>query len=207
MSEKKDTEETEKVIFLNDWNVREWERPLKPGFIQIRSYEEFNGHTQLKKFLGLDFVDVISGNYTVFGSAAKYIADIALEDIKKPFRDAKGKPTNPIRERILFSGNLQIYRSGTIPGTNIMGQDYLMEESGGRLWFCVPVLPEFIKLGGLQEAIFANSQNRIEQIEAILKGYKIQEEKERKDRFSREHEAYQRGRGNEREALRGTFGG
>ena len=150
-----------------------------------------SAYTRPSKFIGLENVDVEVGEYRIIGSAAEYQANIALLD-----RDGFGKnggcrnPREFARQRaeqmFLFSGGIQIYTKGV----QICDDNNKIEEGfegyslerREKIWVACK---EPVTLSNLIVSPDASEQERVERIEAIIRGYEAQDEAERgENRYS-----------------------
>lgn len=153
-----------KPIFLIDGTIMFYE---KSDRLQISFH---NGSTKLVEEVGLDFINEQFGEYTIFGASSKYLANIIyINGVKGPHADAVGEE----KRKLLFDGNLSIYKKGIIAGTQIRGNNL---EYNGKIWLAVEPIEEFQKPDGLKKLIFSPDKNIDQTIEAIILGGKILEE-------------------------------
>lgn len=207
-----DNEESKTVqegphIYLVENDLFDWERPSKPGWMHI-GFFKYNAKTEPIESLGLDIVNEVVEGYHVVASAAKYLANVIRLNSQNKYgtryRDAGEEVDGPKEDLVVFNGNISIYSTGQIPGTELQGYD--LEESG-KIWLARPSTELFRNPEGLYEVIFGeDNMGKIARIEAILKGInQIKIDKGRGESRAR-HKAYQRARGDEQERIHGTFG-
>ena len=147
-----------KPIFLEDNKIAMWSRP---GFSPHPLAE-----TVLKEYLGIDSVNLETGNYLVLASAAKYLADVKRHVYP---------PSETYVPSVLFEGDIQIFEQGTIPGTELQGRYRIVR---APIWTAVPDKPRFRGPDGLAKLIGTN-------IEKVIRGYEVrQEERDRAARSS-----------------------
>lgn len=191
-------------VYLNDGSILPWERPVGEGEISL--LRMYNGSTTLVDFLGLEPLNVHVGenprslddprgpstSYHLIGSAAKYLADIGRLSKGEEFNIDRGKSPE-IRREILFYGNIGIYQFGIIPSTKIMGYDLVQQ---GRIWTANSEI-EVAKIpGGLTRLIlgsFGTPDQAVKRVEAVIAGYKDQEENRRRAQLKAENNAFVRG--------------
>lgn len=183
------TEEEQKEkekIFLARGSILRWERPLKKGCISL--LHMYDASTKLVGQIGLDLINEEVGPFKIVGSAAKYLADIVYLG-KNWYRD--GPVTGEVKQEILFSGGLAIYRKGEIPGTEIQGYDL---ERRGRVWIAKKPEEQFFNSDGLKNLVLGTTPDVVGRIEAILEGYQTQKDNERSAQRERERENLRRAR-------------
>ena len=194
--------ETKDLIFLHDWMIHQWERPLKEGY--FRTGLTYDGKTELKKFLGQEIFNDFVGNYFVNAFAAMYLADISRSSGSLQILEEDPELINPLQEEVLYVGGIQIYNKGIVPGTKINGLDFL---NSGKIWFA----EKFLGNGknSLKKLILGDlnlKKDSIKRIEKIIQGYEFQEKEEKNAQFRREHENFRSGYNQSQEAAFGTFG-
>ncbi|HIG94227.1 MAG: hypothetical protein QT05_C0003G0008 [archaeon GW2011_AR13] len=177
---------TEK-IFLKDYSILHWERPVKEGVDSMLWM--YNGSTKLVEQIGFDLLNETIGQFKIFSSATKYLADIVHlgEDYL-----SMGEPISGEEKReILFVGGLTIYIEGQIPGTDIQGYDFEKHE---KIWIAKSPEEKYCSSNGLRDLILENSSNPKERIEAILLGYQTQEDNKKNAQDRRDYDSWKRGR-------------
>ena len=118
----------ESAVFLNDYSILEWERPLKRGYMRMSI--EYNGQTDLVSQVDFQSVDFEVGDFRVVGSATIYEADIVhLQG--KGIKRLGEVDLSLQRRRFLYSGNVVVYKKGIVPGTEFEGYDLI---SQGKVW-------------------------------------------------------------------------
>lgn len=180
----------EDLVFLNDKRILDWEKPVSeenPSMLRF-----WNGFTKIKDFLkreslNLDFVcyGYNDSPYSITASAVIYKAEIARLEGNKEFRENGLKSKS--EEEILFLGGIQIYRRGIITGTEILGEEFMMNEiiryaEKARDTPQDPVTLLNTKPNHLAQIILGNHYNTEKQvtrrIEMIIGGYKHQHKEE-----------------------------
>jgi hypothetical protein len=131
--------------------------------------------------------------YRILASAAKYRANIARFDNSK-LEIMFGSEANPPQEEVLFAGGIQIYKQGKISGTDLVGLDLIR---AGEIW--VGAKPTDIVLcdAGLHHIVFGevtSTEEKVGRIDAIIRGYKLQEEAQRKSEMAARHVSFESGR-------------
>lgn len=191
--EKTSTDKKEEpMIFLEDGSILPWMRPVGEGYIESPFFHMLNGSTKIKQFLEYPTLDTQVGKYTIFASAAMYLADIARLGKIRYKLDENEQPK--AEEEILFAGGIQIYQNGIIPGTEIKGMDFV---KAGHIW-CAQK-PETIPRDsdGLKRIIFGHeetTEGKEKRIEAIIRGYEYQERKEEEREDHVRFESYRSGK-------------
>jgi len=194
------------TIFLDQGNILQWERPLKEGYYD--SGWRNNGETKIIKFLGNENIEEEIANFLINASSAVYLAKIAFYSREKggSLWEETDKPSNPFERKVLFSGGINIYRKGQIPGTKIKGTDKVV---GGKLWTARDCEDGFLNGNGLRNVIFGGEvleRDKERVIENIIEGYEIQERNEEQAEFSARHDNYMKGAHDHHEKTYGTFG-
>lgn len=193
-------------IFLKRGNILPWERPVKKGYYRLGL--ELDGKTEIIKFLGNENLEEETANFLVNASSAMYLADIAFYSRKNGgiLWEGKDKPSNPFERKILFSGGINIYRKGQIPGTEIKGTDLVVS---GKLWTARNCNSDFLNGKGLRNVIFGGEvleRDKERVVENIIEGYETQERNKERAESSARHENYMKGAGDHHESVYGTFG-
>ena len=178
--------EEKRRIFLDDGSIFPWERPARSGYTEGPEIlvDICLWSTRLVEQVGFELMDEEAGPFRVVASAAKYLVDLARMKHRE-----KGVTNEPKRE-LLFSGGMTVYRKGEIPGTKLQGYDF---ERKDRIWFATAPEKRFLDSGGLKHLIFGDEPNQIGRIEAILEGYRTQDENDRRAESRRVHEYWKLG--------------
>lgn len=153
------------IIYLDDLRIR---------------YPDESGRTSIKRELDLrhsgeSSIDSVSDhfdNYFVYGTAIKHIADITLHEGRS------------LRGVILFEGNIQVYKEGMIPETEVNGL-YNLTSDSGKIWATTPNSRRYRGKDGLKLLVFGSIESergKSRRIEAIVRGYEIQR-KQKVERF------------------------
>lgn len=180
-------------LFLEDGTIADLDLPIPKGYIDtgIRP----NAYTQIKKPLGINQVIAeTAGDFMVYASAAKYLADIIRSDRTHVFLEGEKSwrelVEGPSEELVLFSGGIQIYERG-LPEM----KDTFHLRKVEKIWYAEkPILHHS---NDLKTLIFGDSKkdaDRVERIESILRGYEAQEIAESRQQSRERHDEYQRGR-------------
>jgi len=192
-------------IYLVENDLFDWERPSKPGWMNFGLFK-YNAKTEPSRSLGLDVVNEVVDGYHVVASAAKYLANVIRlnKDKNHGYRDSGEDVEGKSQELVVFNGNISIYSTGQIPGTELQGHDL---DEAGKIWLARPPTELFRSPEGLYEVIFGeDNMGKISRIEAILRGInQLKVDKARGESRAR-HRAYERARGDEQERIHGTFG-
>lgn len=174
--------EEKQKIFLEQGSILPWDNSR----FMLSFYD---GSTTLVEQIGLDHIQEEVGPFKISGSAVKYLADIARLS-KNTFRESE-HPSSEIKREILFSGVLTVYRNCQIPGTEIQGYDF---ERNGIIWTAKENEGKYYGSDGLKNLILGDEEDKAERIEAILRGYKAQEDYRERVRFEEIKEARKSGR-------------
>lgn len=192
------------LVYLHDWSILPWERPV--GEKEISTLRWYNGSTTLVRFLGLETLNLHVGenprrpddprglakSYQLIGSVAKYLADIGRLSEWRELADRD--TTRPeIKREILFDGNVAIYKPGIIPGTKISGYNLVQE---GRIWSATTNVLMAEKPKALVNLVlgeFKGPEDALRRVEAIIAGYKDQEENRKRAQLEAKNDAFVRG--------------
>lgn len=174
--------EEKQKIFLEQGSILPWDN-------SVFMLSWYDGSTKLVEQIGIDYIREEIGPFKINGSAAKYLADIARLS-KKTFRESEHH-SSEIKREILFRGAIEIYRNCQIPGTEIQGYDF---ERNGIIWTAKENEARYHGSDGLKNLILGDEEDKAERIEAILRGYKAQEDYRERVRFEEIREARKSGR-------------
>jgi len=203
MAEKKKREV--QPIFLNQAGIRLW------------SYEglmDLPGRwgvptTKLIQDLGMEVIDEHAKNWRITGSVTKYLADVMRYDPKKDYKnlmayggDGKFEPTR----EILFTGGIEVYKNGVVPGSEIQGYHLVAH---GEVFLAKPPATGHIESENFYDYLFKDRdtpQELANTIELIAQGYLTQEKAERERQWEAKHRSWKSGRDGALEQIYGTFG-
>lgn len=182
------------VIYLNDWSIVPLKRLSKKA--GISSLDFLNGSTKIVGFIDIDTVNktVYSSdyNYKIVASAVKYLADIIHLNMTGDHSKFPDEPVSGETKReILFSGNLTVYEHGKIHGTEISGYNLIRN---GRIWMAREPSDLLRREHGLETIILGVGCEQFP-MEAILRGYEIQERKREEAENRRDSNSFELGRG------------
>jgi len=176
--------EDKEPIFLSTGRILPWrtepEKPLLRGPLYAIETMGYNSSTKLIEDLGFQVLDETIGPYHIIASTAKYLADII------PFEGlGSEKETEPER-KILFSGGLIVYQQGNIVGTELEGDTFVRQK---RIWVATEPSEEYQGEQGLKKLVLNNPPD-IAHLEAVLKGYDVQEEDRREAEYQENERRY-----------------
>jgi len=186
----------EEPIFLNNGSILPWERPLPPGIYSM--LDNYDGKTNVMNFIGYGVFNCRLDSYRVNASAAVYRASILPTT---GFLRSLPEGAKPI-DSLLFSGGIQVFQSGKIPGTEIDGEDFILN---GRIWTSIPY--ESQNPQDALETLILGKNKKLELaiVKGIILGYQTQKNNAEDAESRARHQAYKDGALDHHESTFGTF--
>lgn len=168
-------EREDALIFLYDPTIRRWE-PMPGGETDTLSLTGVPT-TEIKSYLGTDFLEEGHGKWILAGSVARYLAEVVRTDPGAPFKRDKATTSG----QVLFHGGVQIYKNDCVQNDRVPR----VEVKGDRLVAQGLVCYAEDSLGKERDSFVGHifggargSERKIQVIERIAEGY-LQQEAER----------------------------
>lgn len=163
------------IIFLYDATIAPCNRPKPKTSIGHDTLTNitYDMSTETLDCFGFDDVHEEIGDYKIGASAVRHLAEIKHYDPERPYHDEYDK--NKPRKEILFTGVIAIYKK-IIPGSEIDMYDLTF----GEIQTATKPDNIYKGKGGLRKLILGPNDD-VSRIEAIIRGYNIQEQKRKED--------------------------
>lgn len=151
-------------IFLNDTSIVECGRTKD-------NFGLYNAQTVLIDEVGFTELNTIVGPYTIIGNANRYLADIIPWD-----NETILKTTRKPQRKILFEGIIQIYQNDSETPKKTTTSEQILSEFIRYATSNNPIFRthEALELLVLRES--KSPQKQLERVEAIINGYRYQED-------------------------------
>jgi|GEM_PF-998207 len=191
------------TIYLDSRDVIMWKRPPKKGYYRLPDVR--NASTEIIESMGMDTLEDEVGEYRIHASAAKYLANIRrLDRENEILLDGEDFGREP-KKAVIFSGGIQIYKEGLLPGTEIEGFDL---EKQGRIWTAKRDTRVYRSPSGFKDVIWGKAVTKdgmVRRIRGIIRGYEEQERARERSRSDALNRQYKRGQRDQHENEFGTF--
>ena len=149
-------------VFLYDPSIQHWDP----------NQDNLKGETRIFEYGGFQHFSSSVGEYRVLAHTTAHLASVRhIQGV-----EVQGSDVWPERQSelvYLFNGQCTILVNGIIPGTGVRGNYQL---SQGGIWVAKVQEDGFTSKDGLQRLVLGDEEPTPERVEAIIEGYRLQEE-------------------------------